>query len=126
MRAMTKKKNLLPARGACMIAVALPFAVSAAASASAPDLAELSLEQLSDIVVTSASRRAERLIDTPASIYVITADDIRRSGATNIVQALRLAPNLFVGLGDANQAVIGARGQYAGTSNKMLVLVDGR
>ncbi|HXF77480.1 MAG TPA: TonB-dependent receptor [Usitatibacter sp.] len=123
---MTKKKNLLPARGACMIAVALPFAVSAAASASAPDLAELSLEQLSDIVVTSASRRAERLIDTPASIYVITADDIRRSGATNIVQALRLAPNLFVGLGDANQAVIGARGQYAGTSNKMLVLVDGR
>ncbi|HSS26402.1 MAG TPA: TonB-dependent receptor [Usitatibacter sp.] len=98
----------------------------AAALAAAPDLAELSLEQLADIVVTSASRRAEKLIDTPASVYVISAEDIRRSGATSIVQALRLAPNLFVGLGDANQAVVGARGQYAGTSNKMLVLVDGR
>ena len=104
----------------------LPGAAFAAAQAAAPDLAELSLEQLADIVVTSASRRAEKLIDTPASVYVISAEDIRRSGATNIVQALRLAPNLFVGLGDANQAVIGARGQYAGTSNKMLVLVDGR
>lgn len=126
MRALTKKKKLPMARGACVLVVTLPFAVSAAVSTSAPDLAELSLEQLSDIVVTSASRRAEKLIETPASIFVITADDIRRSGATNIVQALRLAPNLFVGLGDANQAVVGARGQYAGTSNKMLVLVDGR
>jgi len=104
----------------------LPFAASAAASASAPDLAELSLEQLADIVVTSTSRRPEKLIEAPASVYVISAEDIRRSGATNIVQALRLAPNLFVGLGDGNQAVIGARGQYAGTSDKMLVLVDGR
>lgn len=89
-------------------------------------LEDLSLEQLTEVRVTSVSRREERLASAPASIYVITADDIRRSGATNIVDALRLAPNLFVGRGDANQAVIGARGQYAGTSDKMLVLVDGR
>ncbi|HEX4334004.1 MAG TPA: TonB-dependent receptor [Usitatibacter sp.] len=123
---MTKKKNLPLACGACILAVALPCAATAAASASAADLTDLTLEQLADIVVTSASRHPEKLIEAPASIFVITAEDIRRSGATNIVQALRLAPNLFVGLGDANQAVVGARGQYAGTSNKMLVLVDGR
>lgn len=92
----------------------------------ASGLEELSLEQLAEIKVTSVSRREERLANVPASIFVITAEDIRRSGATNIVEALRLAPSLFVGRGDSYQAIIGARGQYAGTSNKMLVLVDGR
>jgi len=126
MHAAAKKKNLPLVRKACAFLLTFPFAAGAATAVATNDLAELSLEQLADIVVTSASRRAEKLIDTPASVYVISAEDIRRSGATSIVQALRLAPNLFVGLGDANQAVIGARGQYAGTSNKMLVLVDGR
>ena len=126
MRAASKKKKLPLAARAFAFLLALPCTAWGQASVSSPDLAELSLEQLADIVVTSASRRAEKLIETPASVYVISAEDIRRSGATNIVQALRLAPNLFVGLGDANQAVVGARGQYAGTSNKMLVLVDGR
>jgi len=125
MRAAPKRKNL-PLAAVFAFAIALPCTAIAAYSASAPDLAELTLEQLADIVVTSASRRPEKLIEVPASVYVITAEDIRRSGANNIVQALRLATNLFVGLGDANQAVIGARGQYAGTSDKMLVLVDGR
>ncbi|HET9653604.1 MAG TPA: TonB-dependent receptor plug domain-containing protein, partial [Usitatibacter sp.] len=97
-----------------------------AAPQPSPGLEEMSLEQLTEIRVTSASRREERLANVPASIYVITVDDIRRSGASDIVDVLRLAPNLFVGRADTSQAVIGARGQYAGTSNKMLVLVDGR
>jgi iron complex outermembrane receptor protein len=97
-----------------------------AAPLPATGLENLSLEQLAEIRVTSASRREERLAKVPASIFVISADDIRRSGATTIAEALRLAPNLFVGRGDASQAVVGARGQYAGTSNKMLVLIDGR
>jgi iron complex outermembrane receptor protein len=104
----------------------MPFPAGAAAPVSVAQLEDLSLEQLTQIRVTSVSRREERLADAPASIYVISAEDIRRSGATNIVDVLRLAPNLFVGRTDANQAVIGARGQYAGASNKMLVLIDGR
>ena len=54
------------------------------------------LEQLSDIDVTSVSKRPEPVKDAPASIFVITADDIRRSGATSLPEVLRLAPNLAV------------------------------
>ena len=90
------------------------------------DLADLSLEQLANVTVTSASRREERLIDAPSSIFVITSEDIRRSGATLLPEALRLAPNLQVARGDNNQYLISARGGLFGTGNKMLVLVDGR
>jgi iron complex outermembrane receptor protein len=111
-------------------AVAAFAIVSAAAFGERPlqlaDLADLSLEQLANVTVTSASRREERLMDAPASIFVITAEDIRRSGATVIAEAIRLAPNLQVARGDANQYLISARGGLFGTANKMLVLIDGR
>ena len=103
-------------------ALSLPLAVSAAER----DLTELSLEQLSQIVVTSASKREERLVAVPASLFVITADDIRRSGATTIPEALRLAPNLHVARFDNTQYAISARGQNSLFANKMLVLIDGR
>lgn len=90
------------------------------------ELADMDLEQLASLSVASASRRVERLVDTPVSIYVITAEDIRRSGATSIYEALRLAPNLAVVQGDSNQYVATARGGLAGTANKMLMLIDGR
>ena len=90
------------------------------------DLADLSLEQLSRIVVTSASRRAEPLVQAPASIFVLTADDIRRSGATSLPEVLRLAPNLHVARADINQYAISARGFNNTLANKMLVLIDGR
>lgn len=90
------------------------------------DLADLSLEQLANVTVTSASRRPERVLDAPASIFVLTAEDIRRSGATTLPEALRLAPNLQVVRGDTSQYVISARGGLSGTANKMLVLMDGR
>ena len=61
-----------------------------------PDLADLSLEELANLQITSVSRRAERLSDAAASIFAITGDDIRRSGATSLPEALRLAPNLQV------------------------------
>ena len=63
------------------------LSLSLAVSAAERDLTELSLEQLSQIVVTSASKREERLVAVPASLFVITADDIRRSGATTIPEA---------------------------------------
>jgi iron complex outermembrane receptor protein len=90
------------------------------------DLADYSLEQLANLKVTTVSRREQSLLDAPASVFVITAEDIRRSGATDIGQALRLAPNLMVIQGDANQYVASARGGLSGLANKMLVLVDGR
>lgn len=90
------------------------------------DLTELSLEELANLQVTSVSRRAERLADAPASVFVITADDIRRSGATTLAEALRLAPNLQVARIDAGQHAITARGFNGLAANKLLVLVDGR
>ncbi len=99
---------------------------SAATQVALAEVADLSLEQLTRITVTSVSRRAERLSDVPASVFVVTRDDIRRSGATSLPEALRLAPNLHVGRTDTSQYAIAARGGNTGTANKMLVLVDGR
>ncbi len=92
----------------------------------APELADLSLEELANLEVTSVSGRAERLSGAPASIYVITADEIRRSGATSLPEALRLAPNLQVARLDASQYAISARGFNNAIGNKLLVLIDGR
>ena len=90
------------------------------------DIAELSLEELSGLEVTSVSRRGEPLGAAPASIYVITADAIRRSGVTSLPEALRLAPNLQVARIDATQYAISARGFNNAIGNKLLVLIDGR
>ena len=90
------------------------------------DLSQLSLEQLSAIVVTSVSRRRERLADVSSSVFVISARDIQRSGATTIGEALRLAPNLNVARADTAQYAISARGFNNVLANKMLVLIDGR
>jgi iron complex outermembrane receptor protein len=76
--------------------------------------------------VTSVSKRVQRLSDVAASVFVISAEDIRRSGATSLPEALRLAPNLQVARADANQYAITARGFNAVLANKMLVLIDGR
>jgi len=86
----------------------------------------MTLEELSSVVVTSVSRREERLSDAAASIYVITAQDIRRSGATTVPEALRLAPNLQVARVDTGIYAITARGFNTNIANKLLVLIDGR
>src|SRR6266481_6937087 len=92
------------------------------------DLADLSIEELGNIQITSVSRHAERLSDAPAAIFVITGEDIRRSGATRLPEALRLAPNLEVARLNASSYAISARGfnQPNGIANKLLVLIDGR
>lgn len=86
---------------------------------------QMSLEELGNIVITSVSKTPERVDDAPASIYVITHDDIRRSGVTSLPEALRLAPNLQVAQVSASSYTITARG-FAGDANKLLVLIDGR
>lgn len=89
-------------------------------------LADLSLEQLSNIEVTSVSGRAESLQDAAASIFVITNEDIRRSAAVTLPDALRLAPNLQVAQSSAGGYAISARGFNNEIANKLLVLIDGR
>jgi iron complex outermembrane receptor protein len=118
-------------RAAVRCALAIGFAVTAApVMASAvpelKDLERLSLEELANVVVTSVSRRPERLSDVAASAFVITSEDIRRSGATSLPEVLRLAPNLQVARADANQYAITARGFNNTLANKLLVMIDGR
>src|SRR2546428_1347891 len=113
----------------CIATIASLAAFAANAQTGKPsDLADLSLEELANLEITSVSRRAERLSDAPASVFVITGDDIRRSGATSLPEALRLAPNLQVARVDSRQYAISARGfnQPNAIANKLLVLVDGR
>jgi iron complex outermembrane recepter protein len=89
-------------------------------------LKKLSVEELMDIEVTSVSKRPERLSETASAIQVITQEDIRRSGATRLPEALRLASNLEVAQRDSRQWAISARGFNNTLANKMLVLIDGR
>jgi len=90
------------------------------------DLKKLSIEALMDLEVTSVSKQPERLADAASSIFVITADVIRRSGVTSFAEALRLAPNLQVARIDASQYAVSARGFNNAVGNKLLVLIDGR
>ncbi|HWD19786.1 MAG TPA: TonB-dependent receptor [Verrucomicrobiae bacterium] len=86
----------------------------------------MSLEDLMKQEVTSVSRQPEPLAEAPAAIQVISQDDIRRSGAMTIPDALRLAGNLDVAQATAGSWDISARGFNGGVSDKLLVLMDGR
>jgi len=91
------------------------------------DLRSLSIDELANLKVTSLSKRPEAVSEAPAAVYVITADDIRRAGATSLPEALRLAPNLEVAQLNAYAWTVTARGfNSPETANKLLVLVNGR
>lgn len=106
--------------------LALLLAGSPLAAQERPALGDLSLEELGKLEITTVSKRPERLAQAPAAVYVITSEDIRRSGAVTLAEALRLAPNLQVARVDASQYAIGAGGLNISNVNKMLVLIDGR
>lgn len=89
-------------------------------------LKELSLEQLGELDVTTYSKTPSELWDTPAAMYVISGDDIRRSGATSIADALRLAPGVEVGRYSSDSWAVGIRGLQNDFSKSVLVLIDGR
>src|SRR5512140_3745135 len=101
-------------------------AFPAAAETSETALADLELEALLKIEVTSVSRKTQRLNDTAAAVFVITNEDIRRSGVTSIPEALRMAPGIQVGRIDANKWAVSSRGFNGRFAGKMLVLFDGR
>lgn len=90
------------------------------------DLKKLSVEELMSVEVISVSKQPERWFDTPSSIQVITGEEIRRSGATSLPEALRLAPNLQVAQVNASQWAVSARGFNNVLANKLLVMIDGR
>jgi iron complex outermembrane recepter protein len=90
------------------------------------DLTQVSLETLMNMEVTSASKKEQRISDVATAIFVITKEDIRRSGATNIPDLLRMVPGLDVTQMNANTWAITARGFNSQFADKLLVLVDGR
>ncbi len=115
-------------RAAAMTLALLGQALAQEAPVQVPKgkLEDLSLEELGSLEVTSVSKRPQKWGEAAASIYVITGEDIRRAGAVNLAEALRLAPNLQVARVDASQYAIGAGGFNINNVNKMLVLIDGR
>lgn len=120
-----------------MVATALSLVLSLVFSAMLPVCAQqpdsaaqalkaLSIEQLMNLAVTSVLGRPERLAQAASAIQVITQEDIRRSGASSLPEALRVATNLQVAQVDSRQWAISARGFNGTTANKLLVLIDGR
>ena len=90
------------------------------------DLTGLSLEELMEVRVTSVSRMPEKLHQAAAAVFVITREDIRRSGVTSIPEALRSVPGVEIAHIDANKWAITVRGFNGRFANKLLVLIDGR
>ncbi len=90
------------------------------------DLTEISLETLGQIKVTSVSKKRQDLSKAAAAVYVVTSEDIRRSGAISIPEALRMVPGIHVGRIDSNKWAVASRGFGGRFANKLLVLIDGR
>lgn len=89
-------------------------------------ITELSLQELMSLEVTSAAKKSQKLSETAAAVYVLSNEDIRRSGATNIPEALRAVPGVQVAQIGSSRWSITTRGSAGNFSNKLLVLMDGR
>jgi iron complex outermembrane recepter protein len=111
---------------ACELVLLLLPILSAQAQDAPPDLTALKIEDLMNVDVTSASKKEQKLSQVPGAIFVITPEDIRRSGATNIPDLLRMVPGLEVAQINPSTWAISARGFNGQYSNKLLVLIDGR
>ena len=108
------------------LAVALLLALPAHSQDSPKDFGNKSIEDLMNIEVTSVSKKEQKLSHTAAAIFVITQEDIRRSGATNIPDLLRMVPGMDVAQINGSTWAIGARGFNQQFSNKLLVMIDRR
>jgi iron complex outermembrane recepter protein len=115
--------------GAIALSLAAAQAAAMAADSGAStigELKQLNVEDLMNVQVTSVTRHPEKLIQAASAIQVITQEDIRRSGATSIPEALRLADNLQVAQKNSHDWAISARGFNTALANKLLVMIDGR
>ncbi|HWF02961.1 MAG TPA: Plug domain-containing protein, partial [Candidatus Angelobacter sp.] len=95
---------------------------------SQPDnpLKNLTLEQLGNVEVTSVTKEPEQVWETPAAIFVLTNEDIRRAGVTNILDALRLVPGVDMSRNDSSGYSVGVRGFETVFSKGLLIMIDGR
>ncbi len=109
-----------------MVATTLNSALSQHVGDPTNDLDKVSVDELFSVQVTSVGRKAEKLSKASAAVFVLTADDIRRSGATCIPEALQWAPGLTVLKLDGRAWVVSARGGASQYADKMLVMIDGR
>jgi iron complex outermembrane receptor protein len=132
MENLKRKIQVLLVMSVPFLAVAAPAQVpqpttkSSSSVASQSDLSQVSLEDLMNIKVTSVSKTDQRMSQAAAAIFVITDEDIRRSGATNVPDLLRMVPGMDVSQINASTWAISARGFDDQFSNKLLVLIDGR
>ncbi len=111
---------------ALLLATGTPAALQAAEAADVRSLFDFSLEELSQVRVFSASRHLEPTQGSPSAIFVLTREDLLRSGVITVPEALRLVPGVQVGRVDANKYAVSMRGFNSREANKLLVLVDGR
>ncbi len=123
--------------GKCVLMIVLQMTIVAGAHSQTPppittskttsaDISQMSIEDLMNLEVTSGAKKEESLQRTTAAIFVITGEDIRRSGATNLPDVLRMVPGLEVAQISGNTWSVTSRGFGNAFVNKMLVLVDGR
>jgi iron complex outermembrane receptor protein len=110
----------------CSLLLAGGIPVAALAQTALPDLEHATLEDLMNIEITSVSHKKQRLADTAAAVFVITQDDIRRSGMTTIPELLRLAPGVQVAQINSSKWAVAVRGFNQLFGDKLLVLIDGR
>jgi len=109
-----------------VLALLLPAQFAYSKNSSSPDLTDLSLEELMSITVTSAAKKEELLSKTAAAVFVITQEDIRRSGATHLPEVLRMVPGVEVARQDSNKWAVSIRGFNDLFARKLLVMIDGR
>ena len=110
---------------ACLLFACASFG-AVAANVESNSLMDLSLEELMQVEITTFSRRPTQLARTPAAVFVVSADDITRSGARSIPDVLRMVPGLQVAQLDSSTWAVTARGSNGVYANKLLVLMDGR
>lgn len=113
-------------RGPTPVALACLGMTAASVGAATADLTQFGIEELMQVKVVSAAKTEQTLQETAGAVFVITADDIRRSGATNVPEALRLAPGVEVARIDSRRWAITIRGFNGRFANKLLVMIDGR
>jgi iron complex outermembrane receptor protein len=111
---------------AAIASLLIPADVDAQATTQGPDLRTLTLEQLMAVPVTVTNRVPQSRLTTPASVFVITSEEIRQSGAGTLPEVLRMVPGVHVAQIDGNKWAIGIRGFTDRLARAMLVLIDGR
>ncbi|MCX5876435.1 MAG: TonB-dependent receptor [Deltaproteobacteria bacterium] len=121
-----RKRNLSRKAATGLAAISILMASSQPCWAATANITTLSLEELLSVEITSVSKKAEKASDAAAAIFVVSQEDIKRSGATSIPEVLRMVPGLQVARIDGNKWAVTSRGFNAFFANKLLVLMDGR